>query len=108
MVNHPNRSKKHPIDWAQIIRDAVFAKVIDALIEDGFRLEISNQDGGGLFIYAAEDGGEKPEDGYEFWVKIVPANGPATLISDYTTNLESTLKDVLAFAEMFDHPHNEA
>lgn len=87
-------------DWSQILEDAIVGKVIGALVDDGFRIEISDQDGGGLFVYAAADGGEKPESGYEYWVKLVPGNG-SDVLSDYTTNLEDTLKPVNAFAAQF-------
>ena len=84
----------------QWVEDAIIGKVITTLVEEGFRLEISDQDGGGLFVYAAADGGEKPEDGYNYWVRLVPGNG-ADVIVDYTTNLEATIKPVSEFAATF-------
>jgi hypothetical protein len=51
-------------NWNQLLEDAIIGKVVTALVDEGFRLEMSDQDGGGLFVYAAEDGGEKPEGGY--------------------------------------------
>lgn len=86
--------------WESILEDAIVGKVIGALIDDGYRLEVSDQDGGGLFVYAAEDGGEKPKAGYQFWVRLVLGNG-ADVISDYTANLEETLKPVNEFAAQF-------
>lgn len=83
-----------------IIEDAIVGKLVVALIDEGFRLEMSDQDGGGLFVYAAQDGGEKPEEGYNYWVRIVPGNG-ADVIVDYTANLETVLKPVNDFAEKF-------
>ena len=87
-------------DLNAIIEDAIIGKVVTALIDEGFRIEASDQDGGGLFIYAAEDGGKKPKDGYNYWVRLVPGNG-ADVLSDYTTNLETVLKPVNEFAEQF-------
>lgn len=76
----------------------LFGKVINALLEHGYRVTISDQDGGGLFVYALPDNGETiPAGGYKHWVTLVPGNGP-DFISDYTTNLERVLKDVNAFA----------
>lgn len=88
-------------DWNQILEDAIVGKLIAALIDDGFRLEISDQDGGdGLFVYAVREGSKKPKDGFEFWVKLVPGNG-ADVISDFTTNLETVIAPVNAFAAQF-------
>jgi hypothetical protein len=88
------------MSWNEILEDAIIGKTLMALVDDGYRVEVSDQDGGGLFIYAAEDGGEKPEDGYKFWVRLVPGNG-ADVIVDYTTNLENTLKPANDFAAQF-------
>lgn len=86
--------------WNQILEDAIVGKLIAALIDEGFRLEVSDQDGGGLFVYAVPDGGNKPEAGFDYWVRLVPGNG-ADVIVDFTTNLETLLKPVNAFAEQF-------
>ena len=86
--------------WNKILEDAIVGKVISALIADGYRIEMCDQDGGGLFVYAAADAGEKPSHGYDFWVRLVPGNG-ADVIVDYTTNLEATLKPVNAFAAQY-------
>lgn len=87
-------------DWNQILEDAIVGKLIAALVDEGYRLEISDHDGGGLFVYAAPDGGNKPGSGYEYWVRIEPGNG-ADVIVDFTTNLGTTLKPVNAFAAQF-------
>lgn len=86
--------------WNQILEDAIIGKVITALVDEGFRLEMSDQDGGGLFVYAAPDGGEKPDEGYNYWVRLVLGNG-ADVISDHTVNLETVLKPVNEFAAQF-------
>ncbi len=86
--------------WNQLLEDAIIGKTIAALIDDGFRLEISDQDGGGLFIYATEDGGEKPAAGYNYWVRLVLGNGTDVIV-DYTANLETTLESVNKFTEQF-------
>jgi hypothetical protein len=88
------------IRWNDILEAAIIGKLVDELTSNAFRLEISDQDGGGLFVYAAANGGEKPEDGYEYWVRLVPGNG-ADVIVDYTTNLEDTIKPVNEFANAF-------
>lgn len=88
------------IEWNQILEDAIVGMAISALIEDGYRLEMSDQDGGGLFIYAAADGGRKPKGGYKHWIRLVPGNG-LDVIVDYTTNLEPTIKLVNDFAAKF-------
>lgn len=82
--------------WNQILEDAIVGKVIGALVDDGYRIEISDQDGGGLFVYAMPDGGKMPKDGAKFWVRLVLGNG-ADVIVDYTTNLEATIKPINDF-----------
>lgn len=88
-------------NWAAILEEAIIGRLIGTLIDEGYRLEISDQDGGGLFVYAVPDGGEKPEGGYTHWVRLVLGNG-ADVITDYSTNLEADLKPVNTFAAMFD------
>lgn len=88
------------LNWNQILEDAIVGKLVNTLIDEGFRVEMSDQDGGGLFVYAAEDGGVRPEDGYKYWVRLVPGNGPDVIV-DHTTNLEKTLAEVNAFAAQF-------
>ena len=44
------------IHWNDILEDAIVGKLVNTLIDDGYRLEMSDQDGGGLFVYAVEDG----------------------------------------------------
>ena len=88
------------IDMNEIIEEAIIGKVAMALVGDGYRIEMSDLDGGGLFVYAAPDGGHRPKGGYNYWVRLVPGNG-ADVIVDYTTNLETTIKPVNDFAEQF-------
>lgn len=86
--------------WAQLLEDAIIGKVIAALVENSYRIEISDQDGGGLFVYAAEYNGHKPCDGYAFWVRLTLGNG-MDVITDYTTNLEKLMAPINAFAASF-------
>ena len=86
--------------WNQIIEDAIIGKLVTTLVDENFRVELSDQDGGGLFVYAAKDGGKKPKGGYNYWVRLVPGNG-ANVIVDYTTNLQTTLALVDDFAAQF-------
>lgn len=88
-------------NWNQILEDAIVGKLIATLIDDGFRLEMSDQDGGGLFVYGLREGTKKPKDGFEYWVRLVPGN-VADVIVDYTTNLETVLAPVNAFAAQFE------
>lgn len=83
-----------------LVEDAIIGKLVTALVDEAFRIEMSDLDGGGLFVYAAPDGGHKLEDGYHYWVRLVPGNG-ADVIVDYTTNLEATIKPVNDFAAQF-------
>lgn len=87
--------------WDQVLENAIIGKAIAELIDNGYRIEMSDNDGGGLYIYAIPNNGPpRPEGGYSHWVKLEPGNG-ASVISDYTTNLESALKNTNAFAEVF-------
>ena len=85
----------------QLLEDAILGKIINELVEHGFRVEVSDADGGGLYVYAAADGGEKPHDGWNHWVRLVPGNG-VDYISDYSVNLEGVLKAVNTFTESFE------
>ena len=87
------------MNMTQLLEDAILGKIVNALVTNGFRVEVSDQDGGGLYVYAAAGDGQKPDDGYDYWVRLVPGNG-SSYISDYSTNLESVLKPVNAFAEL--------
>lgn len=86
--------------WDHILESAIVGRLIIALVDDGFRVEVSDQDGGGLFVYAAANGGSKPADGYSYWARLVPGNGPDVIV-DYTTNLETIIKPVNDFADLF-------
>lgn len=88
------------INLNQIIEDAIVGKLLTALVDDGYRLEVSDQDGGGLHIYAVEEGASVPADGYSHWVLLVPGNG-VSVISDYTKSLEATIQAVNDFADLF-------
>lgn len=79
--------------WMQVLEDAIVGRLVGDLIEQGFRVEISDQDGGGLFVYATPDGGEKPEGGYTHYARLTLGNG-ADVITDYTTNLESIVRPI--------------
>jgi len=87
-------------DWNQILEDAIIGKLVTTLIDEGFRIEMSDQDGGGLFVYACENGGKMPKGGFKYWARLVPGNG-ADVIVDHTMNLETVLKPVNDFAAQF-------
>lgn len=82
--------------WDQIIEDAITGKVVTALLDAGYRVEISDQDGGGLFVYAWETA-QRPAK-FNHWVRITPGNGADALV-DHTTSLETVLKPVNDFCK---------
>ncbi len=84
--------------WNQILEDAIVGKVMMALVDAGYRVEISDQDGGGLYLYAWNTD-RRPSE-FNHWVRLVPGNG-ADVLSDYSTNLESVVAPVNAFAARF-------
>lgn len=86
----------------QLVEDAILGRLITTMIDDGFRIEISDQDGGGLYLYAVADGGFKPETGYEYWIRLNLGAGPTSVIADYSTNLEATISSVNDFAASFE------
>lgn len=91
------------IKLVEVLEHAIVGKLVETLIEGGFRVELCDQDGGGLHLYAGdleENNGAKPKDGWSYWVRLVPGNG-ADIISDYTINLEALIKPVNAFASLF-------
>ena len=79
----------------------IVGELVLSLTEQGFRVELCDQDGGGLFLYAVPDGGFKPDNGYEYWVLLVPGNG-TSVISDYSVNLQSALVAVNKLADTLD------
>lgn len=86
------------IDIGDTLEDAVIGKTIRCLLEDGYRIEMSDLDGGGLYLYAAPDGTDIKEP--QHWVKFVRGNG-ADVISDYSKNLEQVIKEANEFALLF-------
>ena len=55
------------MDMNQMVEEAIIGKLVTTLVDEGFRVELSDQDGGGLFVYAAADGGSKPLTRHFFW-----------------------------------------
>ena len=84
--------------WNDILEHAIVGSLVSTLVDAGYRVEMSDQDGGGLFVYAWI--GEVRAGDAQHWVRLVPGNG-ADVIVDYTTNLEAILKEVNAFAEQY-------
>jgi len=91
------------IDWNKIIEDAIIGKLVTELTERGFRVALSDQDGGGLYLYAMPDNGEFPLGSREIahWVRLVQGNG-SSVISDYSLTLEQDIKAVNEFAAAFE------
>jgi len=88
--------------WSGILQAAILGKLVDCMVEEGFRVEICDQDGGGMFVYGVPDAGQKPKTGFDYWARLQPANNGSDFISDFTTNLEFTIKPALEFAAQFD------
>ena len=79
------------------LEDAILGKIVMTLLDDGFRVILSNQDGGGLYLYANPGNAEEiPEGGYKYWVRLTPGNG-VDFITDYTVNLDEIMKPVEEF-----------
>lgn len=90
------------IKWNDIIEDAIIGRLVARLVELDFRVQLSDTDGGGLYLYAMPDGAEFPvEGGYDYWVRLVQGNG-ASVISDFSLNLEAILEPVNNFAAAFE------
>jgi len=86
--------------WNQILEDAILGKVISCLLDHGFRVVVSDQDGGGLHVYGMADNGFMgAADKADCFVKCVPGNG-ADFISDYSTSLEKVIKPANDFCKM--------
>lgn len=86
---------------SKLIERSVVGELVLSLTEQGFRIELCSQDGGGLYLYAAPDGGEKPVDGWEYWVRLVEGNG-ADVIRDYSVNFEPYIKSALDLCEQME------
>lgn len=73
-------------------------RAVLALIDAGYRVELSDQDGDGLYLYAWQT--ERRPTKHDHWIKFVTGNGVDAL-SDYSMSLEPVLKPVNALAEFF-------
>lgn len=82
----------------KLIERSVVGELVLSLTDQGFRIEMCSQDGGGLYLYAAPDGGEKPEDGWQYWVRLVEGNG-VDVITDYSVNFEPYIKSALSLCD---------
>lgn len=80
---------------------AILGRLTQALLDDGYRVIVSDQDGGGLFVYASPDNGDG-NGPFDFWVRLETANDGADFISDYTTNLNAILEPVTALADVLE------
>lgn len=86
----------------QLLEDAILGRVVGSMLDNRFRVVVSDQDGGGLYVYGIPDNGEKPpEDGYSFWVVLVPGNG-IDMISDYSVNLQKIISPALELCKEYD------
>lgn len=84
-----------------LLAPAVIGVLVTSLIDDGWRIEFSNMDGGGLHIYGAPNGEPIPEPGEViYWAKLQPTNDAPDVIVDYSTQIEwmVSLKPVFDFA----------
>lgn len=84
-----------------LFANAVIGMIVTKLLDAGFRVEVSDQDGGGLFIYAQPHGEEitKPCD---YWVALHLDNDPCDIVNDYSVNLEKVLAPVNSFCDSLD------
>lgn len=80
---------------------SIVGELVLSLAGQGFRVEVCIEDGGGLYLYAAPYAGEKPTDGWAYWVRLVEGNG-AYIISDYSVNLEPYIKSALELCDLME------
>ena len=86
---------------SKLIERSVVGELVLSLADQGFRIELCSQDGGGLYLYAAPYGDEKPEDGWEYWVRLVEGNG-VDVISDYSVNFKPYIKSALELCDQME------
>lgn len=85
----------------KITDSIIIGAAVLALVDESYRVELSDQDGGGIYLYAAPNGGQIPETDAEYWISFVTDNDSAIdVIADYSVNLESVLAPVIKMAEM--------
>lgn len=91
------------LNVSQMVEDIILGKLVGVLLDNGHRVVISDQDGGGLHVYSVPDNGEPPKDDgkYDYWVRCVPGNG-SDFVSDYSINLENIIKPVNDFCKLID------
>lgn len=63
-------------NWDELLEHAIVGRLIACLLDDGFRLEVSDKAGGGLHIYGAPDGGPLPKECYSYAVRRALQGAP--------------------------------
>lgn len=88
------------IDMNELLEQAIVGKLIQALTDEGFNVKAVPQECEYSWIYAWPCELENEPETYDHWVKLVYGNG-CDIISDYSMSLETVIKPVNDFTELF-------
>jgi hypothetical protein len=82
-----------------LANNAILGRAVMHMIDAGYRVELSDQDGGGLYLYAWKADKPRPAK-VDYWIRFTEgASNPEEMIRNYTANLQTVLKPVLDYAE---------
>ena len=80
-----------------LTENVILGALISALLDADYRVQLSDQDGGGLYAYVWSADSQQTPDGFDSWVRMTPGN--EYLITDYTTDLEPVMVKVTALVD---------
>lgn len=86
-----------------LTQHAILGRLVFELLDNGYRVIVSDQDGGGLYVYASPDNGDG-NGPFDFWVRLDIDNTGADFIVDYSANLNTVIEPVDAFAAALTNP----
>jgi hypothetical protein len=91
-----------------LFTNAIIGKLALTLVEEGWRIEFCDQDGGGLFVYAAPADTQIPHGNVSYWVHLEPANKGADVIADYTIqeDFSAVVEKVIDYANKLESVAN--
>lgn len=82
----------------KLYEQSIVGELVLTLIEQKFRIEICDQDGGGLYLYAEPDGGHMPAEGWKYWVRLIEGNGTDVIVN-FSVNIEKYIHSALELSK---------
>jgi hypothetical protein len=101
VTNGDTAEQQEEMEMSNFLMQAIIGRIVLDMIDEGYRVQMSDQDGGGLFLYAMPDAEDFPaqQRAVNHWIRLQPENNGADIISDYSTNLESIIDPIAKWCE---------